>query len=145
MLYLCFFQDTTKIQEIRKLTPANIELYLIKMMIALLEKGDRNKSQDGIGIKRRLVWPEGQQEKRGADQASREGALWNKTQVSKRKLWNCSSVKWSFLCRNRLTECCWCFQQCLVFHLPNPSLPQLWVELLPPQRNAQSRNRVLLG
>ncbi|KFW81587.1 Werner syndrome ATP-dependent helicase, partial [Manacus vitellinus] len=75
--------DTTKIQVIRKLVPANIELYLIKMTIALLEKEDRNKSQDGLGIKRRLVWPEGQQEKTGADQASREGALWNKTQVSK--------------------------------------------------------------
>ncbi|NXB87953.1 WRN helicase, partial [Vidua chalybeata] len=74
--------DTTKIQEIRKLTPANIELYLIKMMIALLEKENRNKSQDGLGIKRRLVWPEGQQGKTGADQASREGALWNKKQGS---------------------------------------------------------------
>ncbi|NWI59408.1 WRN helicase, partial [Calyptomena viridis] len=72
--------DTTKIQVIRKLVPANIELYLINMMIALLEKEARNKSQDGLGIKRRLVWPEGQQEKTGADQASREGALWNKTQ-----------------------------------------------------------------
>ncbi|NWV23071.1 WRN helicase, partial [Origma solitaria] len=72
--------DTTKIQEIRKLTPANIELYLIKMMIALLEKDDRNKSQEGLGIKRRLVWPEGQQEKTGPNQISREGALWNKTQ-----------------------------------------------------------------
>ncbi|NWT02306.1 WRN helicase, partial [Mionectes macconnelli] len=75
--------DTTKIQVIRKLVPANIELYLIKMMIALLEKDDRNKSQDALGIRRRLVWPEGQQENTGADQASREGALWNKTQVSK--------------------------------------------------------------
>ncbi|NWR52507.1 WRN helicase, partial [Regulus satrapa] len=72
--------DTTKIQEIRKLTPANIELYLIKMMIALLAKEDRSKSQDGLGIKRRLVWPEGQQEKPGADQASRKAAPWNKTQ-----------------------------------------------------------------
>ncbi|NXO62484.1 WRN helicase, partial [Phainopepla nitens] len=72
--------DTTKIQEIRKLTPANIELYLIKMMIALLEKEDRNKSQGGLGIKRRLVWPEGQQEKTGADQTGGKGALWNKTQ-----------------------------------------------------------------
>ncbi|XP_031966469.1 Werner syndrome ATP-dependent helicase isoform X2 [Corvus moneduloides] len=72
--------DTTKIQEIRKLTPANIELYLIKMMIVLLEKEHRNKSKDGLGIKRRLVWPEGQQEKTGADQASRGGALWNEAQ-----------------------------------------------------------------
>ncbi|KAJ7418856.1 Werner syndrome ATP-dependent helicase like protein [Willisornis vidua] len=73
--------DTTKIQVIRKLVPANIELYLIKMVIALLEKEDRTKSQDGLGIKRRLVWPEVQQEKPGAVQASREGALWNTTQV----------------------------------------------------------------
>ncbi|XP_064567475.1 bifunctional 3'-5' exonuclease/ATP-dependent helicase WRN isoform X1 [Zonotrichia leucophrys gambelii] len=74
--------DTTKLQEIRKRTPANIELYLIKMMIVLLEKENRNKSQDGLGFKRRLVWPEGQQGKTGADQARREGALWNKTQGS---------------------------------------------------------------
>ncbi|NXK88927.1 WRN helicase, partial [Formicarius rufipectus] len=67
--------DTSKIQVIRKLVPANIELYLIKMTIAILEKEDRNKSQEGLGIKRRLVWPEVQQEKTGADQASREGAL----------------------------------------------------------------------
>ncbi|NXD30187.1 WRN helicase, partial [Spelaeornis formosus] len=68
--------DTTKIQEIRKLTPANIELYLIKMMIALLKKEDKTKSRDGLGIKRRLVWPEKQQGQAGADQASRKGALW---------------------------------------------------------------------
>uniref|UniRef100_A0A8D2MQS0 DNA 3'-5' helicase n=1 Tax=Zonotrichia albicollis TaxID=44394 RepID=A0A8D2MQS0_ZONAL len=78
--------DTTKLQEIRKHTPANIELYLIKMMIVLLEKENRNKSQDGLGFKRRLVWPEGQQGKTGADQTRREGALWNKTQVSKRSV-----------------------------------------------------------
>ncbi|KAM7053390.1 bifunctional 3'-5' exonuclease/ATP-dependent helicase WRN isoform 4-T4 [Acridotheres tristis] len=72
--------DTAKIQEIRKLTPANIHLYLIKMMIALLEQEERNKSQDVLGIKRRLVWPEGQQGKTGADQASRQGDLWIKTQ-----------------------------------------------------------------
>ncbi|KFP84559.1 Werner syndrome ATP-dependent helicase, partial [Acanthisitta chloris] len=77
--------DTTKIQAIRKLVPAHIELYLIKMMIAVLEKEARKKSQDGLGMKRRLIWPEGQQEKRRADEASREGALWNKTQVSKRR------------------------------------------------------------
>ncbi|XP_037990408.1 Werner syndrome ATP-dependent helicase isoform X3 [Motacilla alba alba] len=74
--------DTTKIQEIRKRTPAHIELYLIKMMIVLLEKEGGNKSQDGLGIKRRLVWPEGQQGKTGADQAKREGALWNKNQAA---------------------------------------------------------------
>nr|XP_009914823.1 PREDICTED: Werner syndrome ATP-dependent helicase isoform X1 [Haliaeetus albicilla] len=71
--------DTTKIQAIRKLVPANIELYLIRMTIALLEKEDRKKSQDGSGVKRMLVWSEGQQEKTGADQASREDALWSKT------------------------------------------------------------------
>ncbi|NXF51423.1 WRN helicase, partial [Oceanites oceanicus] len=71
--------DTTKIQAIRKLVPANIELYLIRMTIALLEKEDKNKPKDGSGIKRMLVWSEGQQEKTGADQASREDALWSKT------------------------------------------------------------------
>ncbi|XP_075006425.1 bifunctional 3'-5' exonuclease/ATP-dependent helicase WRN isoform X2 [Calonectris borealis] len=71
--------DTTKIQAIRKLVPANIELYLIRMTIVLLEKEDRNKSQGGSGVRRRLEWSEGQQEKTGADQASRENALWNKT------------------------------------------------------------------
>ncbi|XP_075276957.1 bifunctional 3'-5' exonuclease/ATP-dependent helicase WRN isoform X3 [Opisthocomus hoazin] len=70
--------DTTKIQAIRKLVPANIELYLIRMTIALLEKEDRNKSQDGSGVKRMLVWSDEQQEKTGADQASREDALWSK-------------------------------------------------------------------
>ncbi|NXJ64148.1 WRN helicase, partial [Rostratula benghalensis] len=71
--------DTTKIQAIRKLVPANIELYLIKMTIALLEKEDRNKSQAGSSVKRMLVWSEGQPEKTGADQASRKDTLWNKT------------------------------------------------------------------
>ncbi|XP_072718147.1 bifunctional 3'-5' exonuclease/ATP-dependent helicase WRN isoform X2 [Ciconia boyciana] len=71
--------DTTKIQAIRKLVPADIELYLIRMTIALLEKEDRNKPQDGSGVRRMLVWSEGQQEKRGADQASREDALSSKT------------------------------------------------------------------
>ncbi|NWH44098.1 WRN helicase, partial [Fregata magnificens] len=70
--------DTTKIQAIRKLVPANIELYLIRMTIALLEKEDRNKSQNGSGVKRVLLWSEGQQEKTG-DQASGEDALWSKT------------------------------------------------------------------
>ncbi|NWX43995.1 WRN helicase, partial [Steatornis caripensis] len=71
--------DTTKIQAIRKLVPANIELYLIKMTIALLEKEDRSKSQDGSGVRRMLVWSEGQQGKTGAHQASREDALRSKT------------------------------------------------------------------
>ncbi|NWS70781.1 WRN helicase, partial [Crotophaga sulcirostris] len=71
--------DTTKIQAIRKLVPVNIELYLIKMTIALLEKEDRNKAQGSLSVKRMLVWSDGQQEKTGADQASREDALWNKT------------------------------------------------------------------
>ncbi|KAM6072825.1 bifunctional 3'-5' exonuclease/ATP-dependent helicase WRN isoform 3-T4 [Theristicus caerulescens] len=70
--------DTTKIEAIRKLVPANIELYLIRMTIALLEKKDRNKSKDGSGVKRMLVWSEGQQGKTGADQASKEDASWSK-------------------------------------------------------------------
>ncbi|KGL93947.1 Werner syndrome ATP-dependent helicase, partial [Charadrius vociferus] len=81
--------DTTKIQAIRKLVPANIELYLIKMTIALLEKKDRNKSQDGSGVKRMLVWSEGQQEKTGADQASRENAMWSKTEPASRGAAGC--------------------------------------------------------
>ncbi|NXG68002.1 WRN helicase, partial [Baryphthengus martii] len=71
--------DTTKLQEIRNLVPANIELYLIRMSIELLEKEDRNKSQDGPSVKRRLMLSDGQQEKTGADQASREDASWSKT------------------------------------------------------------------
>ncbi|KFU91231.1 Werner syndrome ATP-dependent helicase, partial [Chaetura pelagica] len=71
--------DTTQIQAIRKLVPANIELYLIKMAIALLEKEERKKSGGGSGVRRTLVWPEGQQEKPGAGEASREEALWSKT------------------------------------------------------------------
>uniref|UniRef100_A0A672UYF9 DNA 3'-5' helicase n=1 Tax=Strigops habroptila TaxID=2489341 RepID=A0A672UYF9_STRHB len=77
--------DTTKIQAIRKLVPANIELYLIRMTIALLEKEDRNKSWDGSGFKRMLVWSERQEEKTGADQANREDATWSKTKVSKKR------------------------------------------------------------
>ncbi|NXP12787.1 WRN helicase, partial [Thinocorus orbignyianus] len=71
--------DTTEIQAIRKLVPANIELYLIKMTIALLEKEDRNKPQDGPSARRMLVWSEGQQEKTGPDQARRKDASWSKT------------------------------------------------------------------
>ncbi|KAM9192793.1 bifunctional 3'-5' exonuclease/ATP-dependent helicase WRN isoform 1-T1 [Mergus octosetaceus] len=69
--------DTTKIQAIRTLVPANIELYLIQMAIALLEKENGNKAQRGSSVKRVLVWSDGQQEKRGADQASKEDALWS--------------------------------------------------------------------
>ncbi|XP_042684403.1 Werner syndrome ATP-dependent helicase isoform X3 [Centrocercus urophasianus] len=69
--------DTTKIQEIRKLVPANIELYLIQMAIALLEKKDGSKSKYGSGAKRMLVLSDGQQEKTGADQTSRGKALWS--------------------------------------------------------------------
>ncbi|XP_051475419.1 bifunctional 3'-5' exonuclease/ATP-dependent helicase WRN isoform X2 [Apus apus] len=71
--------DTSQIQAIRKLVPANIELYLIKMTIALLEKEERKKSGGGSGVRRTLVWPEGQQEKPAAGEASREEALWSKT------------------------------------------------------------------
>uniref|UniRef100_A0A8C9EK05 DNA 3'-5' helicase n=1 Tax=Pavo cristatus TaxID=9049 RepID=A0A8C9EK05_PAVCR len=70
--------DTTKIQAIRKLVPANIELYLIQMAIALLEKKDGSKSKYGSGAKRMLVLSDGQQEKTGADQTSRGKALWSR-------------------------------------------------------------------
>ncbi|XP_064306717.1 bifunctional 3'-5' exonuclease/ATP-dependent helicase WRN isoform X2 [Phalacrocorax carbo] len=71
--------DTTKVQAIRELVPANIEPYLIRMTIALLEKEARNKSQDGSGVKRALMWSERQQEKSRADPASGEDTLWSKT------------------------------------------------------------------
>ncbi|NXH16502.1 WRN helicase, partial [Bucco capensis] len=71
--------DTTKIQAIRKLVPANIQLYLIRMTIALLEKEAGSKSQDVSGVKRMLVWSDGQHETTEADQASREDALRSKT------------------------------------------------------------------
>ncbi|KAM6269951.1 bifunctional 3'-5' exonuclease/ATP-dependent helicase WRN [Porphyrio hochstetteri] len=77
--------DTTKIEAIRQLVPADIEMYLIRMTIVLLEKEARSKPQDGSAVRRMLVWPEGQQGKTGADQASRENALWNKQKVSKRR------------------------------------------------------------
>ncbi|NXO00538.1 WRN helicase, partial [Rhinopomastus cyanomelas] len=63
--------DITKIQAIRKLVPANIELYLIRMTIALLEKERRNNLQDGSTVRRMLVWSERQQIKMEADHASR--------------------------------------------------------------------------
>uniref|UniRef100_A0A8C2TBG5 Bifunctional 3'-5' exonuclease/ATP-dependent helicase WRN n=1 Tax=Coturnix japonica TaxID=93934 RepID=A0A8C2TBG5_COTJA len=69
--------DTTKIQAIRKLVPTNIELYLIQMAIALLEKKDGNKSKYGSGAKRMLVLSDGQQEKTGGDQTSGGKALWS--------------------------------------------------------------------
>lgn len=83
IVFIYFFQDTTKIQEIRKLVPANIELYLIQMAIALLEKKDGSKSKYGSGAKRMLVLSDGQQEKTGADQTSRGKALWSGRKVSK--------------------------------------------------------------
>ena len=82
------------------------------MTIALLEKEDRNKSQDGSGVKRMLVWSDEQQEKTGADQASREDALWSKPKVSKRR-YKTGFVKRMFpLCRSGLKArlCCCCFQ-----------------------------------
>lgn len=82
MWYYVFFQDTTKIQAIRKLVPANIELYLIRMTVALLEKEDRDKPRDVSGVKRMLVWSEQQQEETGAGQARGAGALWSKPKVS---------------------------------------------------------------
>ncbi|XP_074761361.1 bifunctional 3'-5' exonuclease/ATP-dependent helicase WRN isoform X1 [Athene noctua] len=71
--------DTTEIQAIRKLVPANIELYLIRMTIALLEKEDRTKSQDGSGVKRTLVWSDGPQEKTRTDEASKKDTMLSKT------------------------------------------------------------------
>ncbi|XP_062430356.1 bifunctional 3'-5' exonuclease/ATP-dependent helicase WRN isoform X2 [Rhea pennata] len=71
--------DTTKIQAIRKLVPADIETYLIRMTIALLEKEDGSRPQDGLSYKRTLVWSSRQQEKAGADEASRENASGTKT------------------------------------------------------------------
>uniref|UniRef100_A0A8C0IFL0 Bifunctional 3'-5' exonuclease/ATP-dependent helicase WRN n=1 Tax=Bubo bubo TaxID=30461 RepID=A0A8C0IFL0_BUBBB len=71
--------DTTEIQAIRKLVPANIELYLIRMTIALLEKEDRTKSRDGSGVKRMLVWSDGQQEKTRTDEESKKDTMWSKT------------------------------------------------------------------
>lgn len=55
------------------------------MTIALLEKGARNKSWDGSGFKRMLVWSEEQEEKTGADQENRDDAMWSKTKVSKKR------------------------------------------------------------
>ncbi|KFW94873.1 Werner syndrome ATP-dependent helicase, partial [Phalacrocorax carbo] len=81
--------DTTKVQAIRELVPANIEPYLIRMTIALLEKEARNKSQDGSGVKRALMWSERQQEKSRADPASGEDTLWSKTKVSRREAAGC--------------------------------------------------------
>uniref|UniRef100_A0A8C3LTZ3 ATP-dependent DNA helicase n=1 Tax=Chrysolophus pictus TaxID=9089 RepID=A0A8C3LTZ3_CHRPC len=75
--------DTTKIQAIRKLVPANIELYLIQMTIALLEKKDGGKSKYGSGAKRMLVLSDGQQDKTEADETSRGKALWSGRKVSK--------------------------------------------------------------
>lgn len=84
IMYLYFFfQDTTKIQAIRKLVPAHIELYLIQMAIVLLEKRDGSKSKYGSGAKRMLVLSDKQQEKTGADQTSRGKALWSGRKVSK--------------------------------------------------------------
>uniref|UniRef100_A0A8C2Y9N3 DNA 3'-5' helicase n=1 Tax=Coturnix japonica TaxID=93934 RepID=A0A8C2Y9N3_COTJA len=85
--------DTTKIQAIRKLVPTNIELYLIQMAIALLEKKDGNKSKYGSGAKRMLVLSDGQQEKTGGDQTSGGKALWSGRKVSKNlHNWFCENV-----------------------------------------------------
>ncbi|NXU47783.1 WRN helicase, partial [Turnix velox] len=73
--------DITKIQAIRKLVPANIELYLIKMTIELLEKENRTKLQDSSRVRRMLTWSEGQQEKT-EDQARKEDNSLSKTKVS---------------------------------------------------------------
>ncbi|NWX91693.1 WRN helicase, partial [Nothoprocta pentlandii] len=66
--------DTTKIQAIRKLVPADIEMYLIRMTIAILEKEDGSKPQDGSHNKRTLAQSSSRQE-RGVGDTSRENAL----------------------------------------------------------------------
>nr|XP_013810611.1 PREDICTED: Werner syndrome ATP-dependent helicase [Apteryx mantelli mantelli] len=71
--------DTTNIQAIRKLVPADIEMYLIRMTIAILEKEDGSRPQDGPGNKRTLMWSGRQQEKTGVDEASRENTLGTET------------------------------------------------------------------
>ncbi|XP_064366354.1 bifunctional 3'-5' exonuclease/ATP-dependent helicase WRN isoform X4 [Dromaius novaehollandiae] len=71
--------DTTKIQAIRKLVPADIEMYLIRMTIAILEKEDGSRPRDGSSNKRTLAWSGRHQEKMGADEASRENTLGTET------------------------------------------------------------------
>uniref|UniRef100_A0A8C3Q1G9 DNA 3'-5' helicase n=1 Tax=Chrysolophus pictus TaxID=9089 RepID=A0A8C3Q1G9_CHRPC len=75
--------DSGEHHTIRKLVPANIELYLIQMTIALLEKKDGGKSKYGSGAKRMLVLSDGQQDKTEADETSRGKALWSGRKVSK--------------------------------------------------------------
>uniref|UniRef100_A0A8B9S6C6 DNA 3'-5' helicase n=1 Tax=Apteryx owenii TaxID=8824 RepID=A0A8B9S6C6_APTOW len=96
--------DTTNIQAIRKLVPADIEMYLIRMTIAILEKEDGSRPQDGPGNKRTLMWSGRQQEKTGVDEASRENTLGTETKVSKRS-YKTGFVKSMFsLCTSRLKE-----------------------------------------
>ncbi|NXS53533.1 WRN helicase, partial [Brachypteracias leptosomus] len=71
--------DTTKIQAIRKLVPAHIELYLIRMTIALLEKEERSRSEGGSSSRRKLVWADGQEEEAGAGEGGREEASWSRS------------------------------------------------------------------
>uniref|UniRef100_A0A8B9CQM0 DNA 3'-5' helicase n=1 Tax=Anser brachyrhynchus TaxID=132585 RepID=A0A8B9CQM0_9AVES len=98
--------DTTKIQAIRTLVPANIELYLIQMAIALLEKENGNKAQRGSAVKRVLVWSDGQQEKRGAYQFS-----------------------FSFVGAGQKLLFVAVFSSAWHFHLPNTPFPELWISL----------------
>ncbi|XP_019349058.2 bifunctional 3'-5' exonuclease/ATP-dependent helicase WRN isoform X3 [Alligator mississippiensis] len=85
--------DLTKIQEIRTLVPPNIETYLIRMTIALLEKGNGSKpwSQQCQSSNRRMLdESECLQASMGPSLDSKEDVLWIETktlsQPSKRKL-----------------------------------------------------------
>uniref|UniRef100_A0A7M4DYG0 DNA 3'-5' helicase n=1 Tax=Crocodylus porosus TaxID=8502 RepID=A0A7M4DYG0_CROPO len=78
--------DVTKIQEIRTLVSPNIETYLIRMTIALLEKGNGSKpwSQQCQSSNRRLLdESEWLQASMGPFQESKEDVLWIETKSEK--------------------------------------------------------------
>ncbi|XP_059578374.1 bifunctional 3'-5' exonuclease/ATP-dependent helicase WRN isoform X4 [Alligator mississippiensis] len=78
--------DLTKIQEIRTLVPPNIETYLIRMTIALLEKGNGSKpwSQQCQSSNRRMLdESECLQASMGPSLDSKEDVLWIETKSEK--------------------------------------------------------------
>ncbi|XP_025071723.1 Werner syndrome ATP-dependent helicase isoform X2 [Alligator sinensis] len=78
--------DLTKIQEIRTLVPPNIETYLIRMTIALLEKGNGSKpwSQQCQSSNRRMLdESECLQASMGPSLESKEDVLWIETKSEK--------------------------------------------------------------
>ncbi|XP_068797329.1 bifunctional 3'-5' exonuclease/ATP-dependent helicase WRN isoform X3 [Struthio camelus] len=105
--------DTAKIQAIRKLVPAAVETYLIRMTIAVLEKEDGSRPQDGSDNKRTLAGSGRQQEKTGAHEANGENTLGTETKVGKR------SYRTAFVKKHVLplyeqaesTVCCWHLQK----------------------------------